>query len=193
MNMHVDHLFPAPTCLLIRGVSYIYTWQKGRYHRDNHDRELRKGDDFLIPCHRTDQIACLPLFNVPKIWHDTSSELTLWAQHWTAQGLSVQPALYIILYLHLLPYHFSFVSFPFPFLLLFHFFTFLFFSLPYLAFSFILSFYFASILVLLSLLFLFTFCFSAFKLLSFLPLSSLSFLFLFSFLGLLPDCPNLLY
>jgi hypothetical protein len=65
--------------------SYVYnyippalnnTWIQNRHNRDNDDRQLRNDNDFFVPRFRTDFLARLPLFNLPKTWNDTPILLT---------------------------------------------------------------------------------------------------------------------
>jgi hypothetical protein len=45
------------------------TWiTVGQSHEDNLNLELRNDAKYYIPRHRTDQIARLPLFNLPRLW-----------------------------------------------------------------------------------------------------------------------------
>jgi hypothetical protein len=56
--------------------AFAETWQTvGQFH-DNHDRQLRNDCEYCIPCHRTDQLARMPFFNLPKLWNLYSSDLT---------------------------------------------------------------------------------------------------------------------
>jgi hypothetical protein len=94
-NDHTEPIFKSLSILPLNDLiihanlkffhSYVYnyipsafatTWSTNRQNRDNDDRQLRNDDDFFIPRFRTDFIARLPLFNLPKIWNNTSVELT---------------------------------------------------------------------------------------------------------------------
>jgi hypothetical protein len=94
-NDHTEPIFKSLSILPLNDLiihanlkffhSYVYnyipsafatTWSTNRQNRDNDDRQLCNDDDFFIPRFRTDFIARLPLFNLPKIWNNTSVELT---------------------------------------------------------------------------------------------------------------------
>jgi hypothetical protein len=94
-NDHTEPLFKALSILPLNDLithcnlkffhSYVYnyiptafhdTWSTNRHNRDNDDRTLRNDDDFFIPRYRTDQIARLPFFKLPKTWNDTPKLIT---------------------------------------------------------------------------------------------------------------------
>jgi hypothetical protein len=52
------------------------TWQMVGQFRDNLNYQLRNDDEYHIPRHGTDQLAGMPLFNLPRLWNQYSCELT---------------------------------------------------------------------------------------------------------------------
>jgi hypothetical protein len=94
-NDHTEPIFKALSILPLTDLithanlklfhSYVYnyipfalnnTWIQNRHNRDNDDRQLRNDNDFFVPRFRTDFLARLPLFNLPKTWNDTPILLT---------------------------------------------------------------------------------------------------------------------
>jgi hypothetical protein len=58
-------------------IAFDNTWiTVGQSREDNLNLELRNDAKYYIPRHRTDQIARLPLFNLPRIWSLHTPELS---------------------------------------------------------------------------------------------------------------------
>jgi hypothetical protein len=94
-NDHTEPLFKALSILPLNDLvthanlklfhSYVYNyipnafaniWITNRQNRDNDDLQLRNDNEYFVPRFRTDFIARLPLFNLPKIWNETPNTLT---------------------------------------------------------------------------------------------------------------------
>jgi hypothetical protein len=56
--------------------AFLNTWQTAGEVRTEHHLELRNDGEYFIPRYRTEQIARMPLINLPKLWNLYSPDLT---------------------------------------------------------------------------------------------------------------------